>query len=80
MFAALDNLAIFEHECLVSVADGAQSMGDDEGCTSFEQPVQSALDEFFGAGIDTGGGFIKDQDTGISQKRTGDGDKLTLSL
>src|SRR3954452_1063054 len=55
--AALDDLAVFEDEELISVADGAEAVGYDERGAAPEKLFESGLDEALGAGVDRRGGL-----------------------
>ena len=42
MLAALDDFPLIKHQHLIGVADGAQTMRDDEGGASLQQAVEGA--------------------------------------
>ncbi len=58
MGALFVDLALFDDEDLVGAADGAEAVGDDEGGAVLHQALEGLLDEFFGGGINAGGGFV----------------------
>ena len=51
MAAALDDLALFQHQNGVGVADGGQAVGDHEDRAAADQAVEAALDKLFCAGV-----------------------------
>ena len=76
MAAAFGDAAAFEDEDLVGVADGGEAVGDDEARAVFHQMVEGFLDETLGGGVNTGGGFVEDEDRRVFQEGTGDGEAL----
>ena len=80
MGAFFDDFAVVDDEHLVSVADGAEAVGDDEAGAALHQAQQGFLDARFGAGIDAAGGFVKDQDAGVGQDGAGNRQHLALAL
>ena len=79
MPATLDNLTAIQHQQVICVTDGAQTMGNDEAGTPFEQIFQALLDQSLGAGIDTGCGLVEDQDARVCQGGAGNRQQLALS-
>lgn len=51
---AFDDRAGLEDEDAVGVADGGETMGDDEAGATFEEPFERVLDAGFGVRIDGG--------------------------
>ena len=70
---------VLQHDNLVGVANGRQTMGDDDSRSTDHQPLQGLLDQHLGFGIDRGRCLVQDQDGGISQHRSGDGQPLPLA-
>lgn len=58
MGAALDEFAMMEDADEIGLADGAESVGDDEGGAVGSEAVESLLDEFFRGVVEGGGGFV----------------------
>ena len=56
----LYNLAAIEDHDIMRIADGAQTVGDDEAGTPFHQALQAFLDQFFRACIHIAGSLIED--------------------
>ena len=79
MIAFLDDLAVIEDINPVGVAHGGETMGDDEAGAIRHEPFERALDQFFGFGIDAGGGLVEKEDGGILEDDTGDGDALLFA-
>jgi hypothetical protein len=61
------------------VLDGAQAMSDDQGGAALEQAVESLADQHFGGGIDAGGGFVENQESGIVGEGAREADQLALA-
>ena len=78
MTAPLDNLPFLEHEDLVGAADGRQPMRDDERRASCSEAAKTILDHLLALAVETGGGFIQDEDARIGKNRAGDRDALAL--
>jgi hypothetical protein len=54
----LNELTMFQDEDSVSVADGGQSVGDDDSCTANGDLLKRTLDEGLRLVIDRGCGFV----------------------
>ena len=54
-------------------------MSDDETDASFEDGLESVLDELFGFGVDGGGGLVHYEDLRVGDEGTGEGDELLFS-
>ena len=77
--ALLDDAPVFHHQDQISVPDGGQAVGDDEGSALGAQGIHSLLDEHLGAGIHGRGRFIQDEQCGLGQKGAGDGNQLAFA-
>ena len=80
MIAALDDLAVFQHENRVGIAHGRQAVGNNEHRPSVHQAVEAALDELLRAGIDGGGRLVENQHRRLGNRRPRDGQQLPLAL
>src|SRR5688572_28121920 len=78
MSPTFDDAAFLHDADLIGVLDGTQAMGDDDRGATMQQALQRFLNQTFGEGIDTGGGFIQNQDARISQRCPRDGNQLPL--
>ena len=78
--AFFDDFAIVDDQHLVGIADGAQAVGNDKTGAAFHQAQQRFLDARLGAGIDTAGGFIQNQNGRVSQDGARNRQQLALSL
>ena len=58
---------------------GAQTMGDNDGSSTFEQVLCGLLDQSFSQGIHIGGGLIQDQNARRCQDRPRNADQLPLT-
>jgi hypothetical protein len=70
--ALFDDLSLLEYADELGVADGGESVGDDEGGASFQEAVHVALDYAFGFAVQGAGRFVEDQDWGFAVERSGD--------
>ena len=76
MPATFYNATAFEDENLIRVANGAQSVRDDEGSAALHETIERLLDETLGFSIHGSGGFVENEDGRIFQQRSRDGDAL----
>ena len=79
MSAAFGDGALLQHENLVGLTNGAEAMGNHETGASLHQALKGFLNQPLGGGVDTGGGFIENQNRRIGQQRTRDADALFLA-
>ena len=54
-------------------------MGNHNTCTPLPSPVQCILDNFLALCVQSGGGFVQEEDLWVSHQGTGDADALLLS-
>ena len=80
MRALLDDLAVFDDDDFIRIADGGEAVGDDKTGASLHEAQQGFLDSRFGARVHAGGGFVEDEDARVSEDGAGDGEQLALSL
>lgn len=59
--------------------DGAQPVGDDQHGATPGDPIQRLLHHSLGLCIQSTGGFIQNQDSGVLDQGSGDGDALLLT-
>ena len=79
MGTGLCNPAFIQHDQVRGIAKCGESVGDGQNGSALFQLLQGFLDSQFGLGVHGGGGFIQDQDLGVGQYRTGDGNTLFLT-
>src|SRR5690606_9888630 len=77
--AALDDAALVHHEDLVGGLDGGEAVRDDEGGAPAAEVLEAVADEGLALGVEAGGGLVEDEDAGVGDDRTRDGDALPLS-
>lgn len=77
--AALDDAATFQDEDTIGAANRGEAVGNDQNGAVFHDAIEGLLDESFGFGIEGGGGFIEDENTGIMKDGAGDRDALALT-
>ena len=77
--ALLGHDAARQHHYLIRPGYGAHPVGDDEDGFVFYEPGQSLLNGCFVLHVQTGGGFVQQNDGRILQEGTGDGNALTLA-
>jgi len=80
MGPGLDDVPLLHYDDLIRVADGRETVSDDQTGAVAHQLHHSVLDMQLGAGINRGGGFVKNQDLRIAEKCSADGKQLTLAL
>ena len=73
MTALFNDLAILDDDDVVRVADGGETVSDDEAGASFHEPQEGFLDAGFGACVHAGGGFVENENARIGQDRAGNG-------
>ena len=74
----LDDLPVVEYADKVGVFDGGEAVGDDDGGAVAHEVVERFLDEFFGLGVEGGGGFVENHDGRILEDGTCDAEALAL--
>ena len=80
MVALFDDIAVAHDQNEVGAANGRQTVGDDEAGTAFHEGIHGLLDLDLSTGIDAGGGLIENEDLGVGQDGTGNGQQLLLTL
>ena len=79
MGASLNDLSVVKHTDLVSVLDGAQSVGDGHSGACLHQSFQRILYQSFTFSIECRSGLVEDKDRRILQNSSGDGYALALT-
>ena len=79
--ALLHDLAILHHDDGVGVLDRGESVGDADHCllSLADKLVDGLLDEVLAFGVEGGGGLVEEEELGLSDEGTGDGDSLFLA-
>ena len=79
MVALLDDVAVLHHEDRVRVADRRQTMGDHERRAVGPQRGHRLLHEHLRAGVDRRRRLVEDEQGGLGEERTSDGDELAFA-
>ena len=79
VIALLNNLSLIQHDDLVRMLNGRQSVCDDDGGAVLRKCDERILDELFCVRIDTRGGLVKDEDLRISNVRAQESQELALA-
>ncbi len=79
MAAALDDLAVIQHQDFVGIHHRGKPVRDDQRGAVPGDLAQRALDFAFGAGVQRGRRFVQQQDRRVLQDGAGDGDALLLA-
>lgn len=79
MGAALGDATLVEDENQARLANGAETVGDDERGAATQQDFEGALEAGFGDGVDGAGGFVQHKDARVGEERAGETDELTLA-
>lgn len=74
-----EDSAIAKDGNLIALCDGGEAVCDDDDGVVSHEAIDVGLNEALGFGIQGGGGFIKDENGGIAEDGSGDGDALALS-
>src|SRR5476649_1974445 len=77
--AALDDLASLEHENLVSVYHGGETMGDDEDGAAGKQAVDCLLHESFRFGVERRRRLVENENRRVGEKGPRDREALPLT-
>ncbi len=79
MRALIDEFALAQDQDLVGPADLREAMGDQQGSTALQHPMDSALNLVLGGAVDGASRVVQDQDARIGQQGARDGDALALA-
>ena len=79
MGAVGEDAALVEDVDDVGLDDGAEAVGDDDGGAVGTKFRQRGLNEMLGFHIDSGGGFIEEQDGSVFEEGAGEGETLALA-
>ena len=71
--------ASVQNQDAICIANGAQSMGNHQGRRLGHHCIQSLLNRFLIRGIQMTGGFVQNDDLGLGEERSSNGDTLTLT-
>ena len=79
MGALLHDVPVLHHQDHVRIPDGGEAVGDHERGAVRAQGCHGLLDQHLRTGVHRGGGLVQDQQGGIGQEGTGDGDQLAFA-
>ena len=79
VLAHFHDVPVVQDHYLVGIADGGQAMGYDDGGTALEDTLESLLNQYLSVGVYVGGGFVQDENLGVSDDGPGEAEKLTLT-
>ena len=79
MSARLDNLALLHEVDLVALLNSAETVRDRDRGTTLGRSIQRVLNDSFTVAVEGRSGFIKEQNSGVTEQSTGDGDTLLLT-
>lgn len=77
--SSLNHTTFVHNKNLVTADDSRASMRHDKGGASDHQPPQGLLESIFESDIQGGGGFIKNQNAGISDESPSESEALLLT-
>ena len=80
VIARFHHSAVLHNNDDVGVTDGGKTVCDDQTGAVLHQRYHRLLDVHFGSGVNGGGCFVQNQNLRIRQYRTGNGQKLALTL
>ena len=78
MCTLFHDAAFFEHDDLVGLEDGVQTVGDGDDGLVLHQLSRGFFEQDFSLGVEAGGGFVENQDRCILQEGTRQGETLGL--
>ena len=78
--AAFNDASVVKYHNYIGVLDGGKSVGNDKYRTSLHQLIHTVLYKSFRSGIDGRGCFVQNHNRRIGNSRSGNGNKLALSL
>ncbi len=78
--AFLDDSAVIHHQDHIGVSNGREPVSNDEVGSALHQFSHSLLNQHLGTCINTTRCFVQNQDFGISQEGTRNGEQLLLAL
>src|SRR5258707_51411 len=78
MGAVLDDAAALDGDDAVGPAHRGKPVGDNENGAAFTYPAHIVLDDALTLVVERAGGFVEDQNAGISHQGTGNRDALPL--
>ena len=73
MLALLHDVAVFDDQNNIRIANGGQTVGNDEARSTFHQIEHRILNENFRPCVDRTSSLIQNQYLGVGQERAGDG-------
>lgn len=79
MGAACDEASVLHHMNGAGVADGGETVGDDDGGATLHEMIEGLLDLRFGLAVECGGGLVEQEDGGVLEEGAGDRDPLALA-
>src|ERR1700736_4047276 len=79
MGAVLDDAATLDRDDAVGPAYRGKPVGDNENGAAFTDPAHVVLNDALTLVIERAGGFVEDQNAGISHQGTGNRDALPLT-
>ncbi len=79
MIAFLDDAALVEHDQPVHCGDGRQTVRDGHHRLALHQAIEALLDRGFDFAVERAGGFIEQQDGGVFEHNSRDGNPLPLA-
>ena len=71
MSAALDDLALIEDVDDVGLLDRAETVGNGNGGAAASGGIKRGLDDLLGLGVEGGGGFVEEENLGVTQEGAG---------
>lgn len=75
-----ENLPCAQDDDAIVIENRSQPMGDGDECTAGEFGSERRLDGGIEGVIETGAGFVEEEDLGLSNETSGEGNELFLTL
>ena len=77
--AVLDDLALVHHDDPIALHDRRHTMRDDDRCSTFHGSIEGLLNDLLTLLIKGRGCLVKDENLGVLDESTRDGNSLLLS-
>jgi hypothetical protein len=75
----LNDLTLIKDIDDISLLDRAETVSHSDGSTTTSSSIQSSLDDLLGLRIQSGSGFVEEEDLGVAEEGAGDGYTLLLA-
>ena len=75
----LDDPSLVKHVDHICFLNRTQSMSNGDGGAALRGSIQGCLDDLFGLRVESRGGFVEEENSGVADESAGNGDTLFLA-